>query len=202
LGTAGPAEGDEKTGNDPLLVWREVQSSEKERVPTMAPTSNVCSTAPDPASHSLTVLSLDADASSLPSGEKATAVTQSEWPSSVCSTAPDPASHSLTALSRDADASSLLSGEKATALIQLEWPSSVCSTAPEPASHSLIVLSYDADASHRDWAPTELLVFPVDGNVMCPDFNIQRAISNRPATDFPMKFHFVTNEPIEPDKIL
>src|SRR5277367_2600266 len=84
---------------------------------------------PDPASHSLTVLSLYADASVLPSGEKATAMTELEWPSSVCSTAPDPASHSLTVLSYDADASVLPSGEKATALTQAEWPSSVCSTA-------------------------------------------------------------------------
>jgi hypothetical protein len=34
----------------------------------------------EPASHSLTVLSPDADASSLPSGEKATASTHSRWP--------------------------------------------------------------------------------------------------------------------------
>jgi hypothetical protein len=33
------------------------------------------------------VLSSDADASVLPSGEKATALTESEWPSSVCSKA-------------------------------------------------------------------------------------------------------------------
>ena len=78
-------------------------------------TSSVCSTAPEPASHSLTVLSSDADASVLPSGEKATALTAYKWPSSVYSTAPDPASHSLTVLSHDADASVLPSGEKATA---------------------------------------------------------------------------------------
>ncbi|KAF2185520.1 hypothetical protein K469DRAFT_161266 [Zopfia rhizophila CBS 207.26] len=45
--------------------------------------SSVCSTAPVPASHSLTVLSFDADASTLPSGENATALTELEWPSSV-----------------------------------------------------------------------------------------------------------------------
>ncbi|PVH92776.1 hypothetical protein DM02DRAFT_662619 [Periconia macrospinosa] len=38
---------------------------------------------PDPTSHTLTVLSIDADASVLPPGEKATALTQSEWPLSV-----------------------------------------------------------------------------------------------------------------------
>ena len=49
--------------------------------------SSVCSAAPDPASHSLTVLSHDTDASTLPSGEKVTALTGPEWPSSVCSKA-------------------------------------------------------------------------------------------------------------------
>jgi hypothetical protein len=34
-------------------------------------------------SHSCTVLSYDADATSWPSGEKATALTSSEWPSSI-----------------------------------------------------------------------------------------------------------------------
>ena len=84
------------------------------------------------ASQSLTVLSSDADATGLPSGEKATALTQSEWPSSVCSAAPVAASQSLTVSSSDADATSLPSGEKATALTQSEWPSSVCSAAPVP----------------------------------------------------------------------
>ena len=40
-----------------------------------------------------------ADATSLPSGEKATELTESEWPSSVCSGAPVAASQSLTVLS-------------------------------------------------------------------------------------------------------
>jgi hypothetical protein len=54
------------------------------------------------------------DASCLPSGEKATAMTELAWPSSVCRAAPVAASHSLTVLSCDADASCLPSGEKAT----------------------------------------------------------------------------------------
>ena len=69
--------------------------------------SSVCSAAPDPASHSLTVLSHDTDASTLPSGEKVTALTGPEWLSNVCSAAPDPVSLSLTVLSCDADASTL-----------------------------------------------------------------------------------------------
>ena len=66
-------------------------------------------------SQSLTVLS-PADATSLPSGENATARTTLEWPSSVCSGAPMAESQSLTVLSPDADATSLPSGENATAL--------------------------------------------------------------------------------------
>jgi hypothetical protein len=81
------------------------------------------------ASHSLTVSSHDADASCLPSGEKATAQTESEWPSSVCRVALVAVSHSLTVLSHDADANWLPSGEKATAQTESEWPSSICSKA-------------------------------------------------------------------------
>ncbi|KAF2818069.1 hypothetical protein CC86DRAFT_337613, partial [Ophiobolus disseminans] len=68
---------------------------------------------PVAASHSRTVLS-DADATSCPSGEKATALTQEEWPSSVLRQVPVAASHSRTVLSSDADATSCPSGEKAT----------------------------------------------------------------------------------------
>ena len=80
-------------------------------------------------SHSRTVLSFDADATSLPSGEKLTALTQSEWPSSVLRQDPVDVSHSRTVSSSDADATSLPSGEKLTALTQPEWPSSVWSRA-------------------------------------------------------------------------
>ena len=59
----------------PLSVWRNVPSLENERAQISALTSSVCRAAPELASHSLTVMSLDADASSLPSGEKATALT-------------------------------------------------------------------------------------------------------------------------------
>src|ERR1700735_1089344 len=81
-------------------------------------------------SQSLTVLSLDADATSLPSGESATALTQSEWPSSVAHAAPVAESQSLTVLSLDADATSLPSGENATALTLAEWSLSVARAAP------------------------------------------------------------------------
>jgi hypothetical protein len=54
--------------------------------------------------HSLMVRSSDPEASVLPSGEKATAWTELEWPSSVFSGVPDPdcGSHSLTVPSCDA----------------------------------------------------------------------------------------------------
>ena len=74
-------------GKDPLLVWREVPSTEKESELTLSAPSSVCCSAPDPAAQSLTVPSTDVDANVLPSGEKATATTPPEWPSSVCSTA-------------------------------------------------------------------------------------------------------------------
>ena len=66
------------------------------------------------ASQSLTVLSDDPDATTLPSGEKATDQTAFEWPLSVCSAVPVTASQSLTVSLYDPDATTLLSGEKAT----------------------------------------------------------------------------------------
>jgi hypothetical protein len=60
--------------------------------------------APVTKSQSLTVLSSDADATSLPSGENATARTSAEWPSSVRRAAPVAESQSLTVSSQDADA--------------------------------------------------------------------------------------------------
>ena len=71
------------------------------------------------------VLSYEADATTLPSGEKATDVTQFEWPSSVSRAAPVAASQSLTVLSYEADATTLPSGEKATDVTEFEWPSSL-----------------------------------------------------------------------------
>ncbi|KAF2003868.1 hypothetical protein P154DRAFT_411585, partial [Amniculicola lignicola CBS 123094] len=71
-----------------------------------------------------TVLSLDADASRLESGEKATELTAPLWPLSVYRHVPLLTSQILTVLSRDADASQLESGEKATDKTQLLWPSS------------------------------------------------------------------------------
>jgi hypothetical protein len=66
------------------------------------------------------VLLSDSDASVLPSGKKATAWTEPEWPFSICSTAPDLASYSLTVLSPDPDTSVLPSGKKATAWTERE----------------------------------------------------------------------------------
>ena len=55
---------------------------------------------------SLTVWSVDADATSLPSGEIATALTEAEWPSSIPRAALVAEPRSLTVLSSDADATS------------------------------------------------------------------------------------------------
>ena len=86
-------------------------------------------------------------ATSLPSAEKATELTELQWPSGVCSGAPVAASQSLTVWSCEPDATSLPSAEKATEVTRSRWPSSVCSGAPVAASHSLTVLSYEPDAT-------------------------------------------------------
>src|SRR5204862_1454386 len=99
---------------------------------------------PVPVSHSRTVLSHDADATSWPSGEKATALTQSEWPSSVLRQEPVAVSHSRTVLSSDADATSWPSGEKATALTDSEWPSSVLRQASQSSPTFDIMLTHPA----------------------------------------------------------
>jgi hypothetical protein len=97
---------------------------------------------PVTASHSRTMLSLDANATSCPSSEKATAMTLLEWPSSVLRHVPVAASYSRTVQSSDAEATSCLSGEKATAVTFLEWPSSVLRQAFQSASfiNSILIL--------------------------------------------------------------
>ena len=119
---------------------------------------------PVPVSQSRTVSSHDADATSWPSGEKATALTDPEWPSSMLWQDPVPASQSRTVLSTDADATSWPSGEKATALTDPEWPSSVLRQDPVPASQSRTVLSFDADATN--WPSGEKAT--VFTNSKCP----------------------------------
>ena len=81
---------------------------------------------PVAAPQSRTVLSSDADASSLELGEKATDKTSLLCPSSVCYSAPVAASQSRTVESLDADASSLELVEKATDLTTPLCPLSVC----------------------------------------------------------------------------
>jgi hypothetical protein len=93
-----PSERDEEMGSKPLLVWRDVPDSEKDRVLTIELTSSACSSKPEPASHILTVLSTEDDASVLLSQEKATVIILSEWPLSVCSSVPELVSHRLSVL--------------------------------------------------------------------------------------------------------
>ena len=88
--------------------------------------SIVCSGALVVASQSLTVLS-PTGATSLLSGENATARIELEWPLSVCGDAPMAASQSLTVVSSDANLTSLPSSENVTVWTILKCPSSVCS---------------------------------------------------------------------------
>src|ERR1700722_17077447 len=83
----------------------------------------------------------------MPSGEKATARTESLWPSSFFLWAPVAVSQSRTVPSSEADASVVPSGEKATARTGSLWPSSVFLWAPVAVSQSRTVPSYEADAS-------------------------------------------------------
>ena len=97
-----------------------------------------------------TVLSSEVDARTMPSGEKATALTESLWLSSVCFQIPVVAFQSRTVLSYEVDARTLPSGEKATALTEPLWPSSVCFQVPIVAFQSRTVLSAEADANSFD----------------------------------------------------
>ena len=128
-------------------MFRYEPYGEKDRVLVITLGMGLLQQDPVPVSQSRTVSSDDADATSLPSGEKATALTRFEWPSSVLRQDPVPVSQSRTVSSPDADATSLPSGEKATALTQSEWPSSVLRQDPVPVSQSRTVLSSDADAT-------------------------------------------------------
>lgn len=69
---------------DPKLVIRLGLSLEKLSSVTTPSPVRVCSSAPVLGSQSLIVLSLEPEASSRPSGEKATDATQLEWPSRAC----------------------------------------------------------------------------------------------------------------------
>jgi hypothetical protein len=67
----------------------------------------------------MTALSTKADASSLPSGENATALNQCVSSLSSFTAAPVVASHTMTILPYEADATSFPSGENATAILRL-----------------------------------------------------------------------------------
>jgi hypothetical protein len=107
---------------------------------------NVCGLAPVAAPQSRTVSSYDADASFLPSREKAIALAMFVWPSSVYRAALVAASQSRTISSYDADANVLLSHEETTALTLPVWPSNVGNTVRVAASQGRTVSSSDTDA--------------------------------------------------------
>lgn len=75
------------------------------------------------------VLSLEPDASSPPSGEKATDQTEAEWPSRVCWSVPVAGFQRCIALSAELDASRLPSGENATDRTDHVCASRTCSSA-------------------------------------------------------------------------
>ena len=124
----------------PLSVFRCEPSGEKDSVLIMLLGVRVLQQCPVLAFQSRIVQRSDADATSWPSGEKATAKTHPEWPSSVLRQDPVPASQSRSVLSYDADATSWPFGEKATALTHSEWPSSVLRQDPVPATQSRSVV--------------------------------------------------------------
>src|SRR5262249_30457864 len=88
-----------------------------------------------------------AEASVLPSGEKATAVTSRGWAWRVLFSLAVSTSHSLTVLSKPAEASVLPSGLKPTPSTPAVGPPSVAFSGPPGTSQSLIVLSWLAEAS-------------------------------------------------------
>src|SRR5438552_3646337 len=109
-------------------------------------------------SHSRTVLSSNADATSWPSDEKATALTPSEWPSSVLRQEPVAISHSRTVLSHDADATSWPSDKKATTLTHPEWPSSALRQA------SQLSPTFDIMSTHTGiWSANVFCIIVVSG---------------------------------------
>ena len=127
----------------PRSVRRYRPSSENAKVETEQ-FSSLCKAMPVAACQSRTVWSSEADAISVPSGEKATALAVLVWPRSVCVVAPVAACQSRTTQSLEADATSVPSGEKATALTMSVWPSSVCSSELHSSTicgHLLIQLS-------------------------------------------------------------
>src|SRR2546423_1476613 len=101
LGEITPGER-EPIPNCPLSVSRYWPSLKKDSFQITKSVSSLPRSAPVAASQSLTVLSFDADATSCPSGENATALTPFEWPLSVRSDCPVAASQSSTVPSSDA----------------------------------------------------------------------------------------------------
>ncbi len=101
------------------------------------PLSNVCRCVPVVVSQSRTVPSSEADAIVLPSGEKATARTQSLCPSSVCRCVPVVVSQSRTVPSCEADAIVLPVGREGDCVDPIAMPLErlsvrACRRVPEP----------------------------------------------------------------------
>src|SRR5436309_1060346 len=102
--------------------------------------SRVCFDAPVAVSQIRTFSSHEADASIVPYGKMAPAVTSPLWPSRVCLCAPVAVSQSRTVLSAEADASIVPFGEKATDVTGPLWPSRACKNEPQPCLIPLTLL--------------------------------------------------------------
>jgi hypothetical protein len=95
---------------------------------------------PDSASQTRSVLSPDPDTIFFPSGEKATDVTDSVWPSNGPRMLdPDSASQTRNVLSCEPDTSFFPSGEKATDKTKFVWPFSVSNPGSQTISVRVFV---------------------------------------------------------------
>lgn len=75
---------------------------------------NVAIGSPESKSHTLSVLSKDAETARFPSCATATSLTESQWPSNVRSTRPVCRSHTFSVLSAEAETTCFPSGVTAT----------------------------------------------------------------------------------------
>jgi hypothetical protein len=101
-------------------VTRYLPQEEKHRNYKVTPSIYTCRFAPVIVSQSRTVPSLDPDATSLLSSEKATALTKLKWPLNICRSTPVVVSQSQIVPSLDPDVINLPLGEKTTVLTKLK----------------------------------------------------------------------------------
>src|SRR5436190_517490 len=107
---------------------------------------------PDSASHTCKVLSSEPDTIFLPSGEKATDVTQSVWPVKGPRTLnQDSASYTCKVLSSEPDTIFLPSEEKATDVTTSVWPFRVSTPESQGISSLLMTWGTSGNADAKTW---------------------------------------------------